>query len=232
MTRRKGVPKWATDLLVQLGCFNICGWQTALSPQGCQCVWSKGPGLFSKQNNPGAGNNQREERKNLQVHALVLTSLCFELDFANRVQDYRLMLFNRYLVLHCFSPWFPCSHQAGVDICSECTGKQAGASGRADRRIGWLHQNYLHNVCWTVGKTNLHIASCGGKALDPLESLSHQLPTCLLYIHILWLVLKHLAFILQHMSFIQALMHLSSQINVREELLIPLDTADLLMQVS
>lgn len=49
-----------------------------------------------------------------------------------------------------------------------------------------------------------------------LKALPNQLPTCLLYVHILWLVLKHPALALQHMSFLQALMHLSSQINVRE----------------
>lgn len=200
--------------------------------------WSKGPWVISWQNNPGdegnqeAGNNWREERKNLQAHTLALLLIGFKLGFADWVQGHRLMLFSHQPILHAFTPWFLCSHQAGVAACSKGTEKQVGAGSRAIRYIGWLHQNCLDNLCWTVSKTNVHSAFCRGKASDPLESLSHRPPTYLLYVHILWLVLKHLAFTLQHTSFLQALMHLSSQINVREELLTLLARAGLLMEVS
>lgn len=121
---------------------------------------------------------QSKRREEKLASALILAShwIGFKLGFANWVQGYGLMLFHYQPVSRCFSSWLPCSYQAGVETCSECTEQQVGAGGRADRHVGWLRQNYLDNVCWTVNKTNVHSAFCRGKALDCLKSLSHQPP--------------------------------------------------------
>lgn len=101
---------------------------------------------------------------------------------------------------------------------SKCTVTQAGEDGRAESH--WvvapelLGQFFFEQpVSTNMGFTLLFAVE---RFWILLKAFPNQPPTCLLYFHSLWLVLKHLVFALQRMSFLRALMHLSSQINVTE----------------
>lgn len=115
----KGVPKWASDRLVQLAsafvgvkllCLNkpanVCG------PKNLDYFKTKLSWGWGK----ARGRVRSEERENLQVCTLILASLWigFTWGFASWVQGCGLMLFNSQPVLCSFSLWFPCSHQAGA----------------------------------------------------------------------------------------------------------------------
>lgn len=130
----------------------------------------------------------------------------------------RLMLFHSQPVLCCFSLWFPCSHQAGaaawVSALWHKQEKMAGAESHWVVAPELLGQFFFEQpVSTDIGFTLLFAAE---RFWILLKAFPNQPPTCLLYVHSLWLVLKHLVFALQHMSFLRALMHLSSQINVTE----------------
>lgn len=152
----------STEHVVQLTCFSICGCQTALSQQGCFCVWSKGPWLFFL----GMSETRKlEERKTCKCVLLFL--LHFEWVLRGALLWADALQFPASAVL--FLPMISTLSPGWCCCLSKCTQKMTGQMPLgACARAAWTI------FLWTASKTNVHSAFFCRKVLEPLKSLSQS----------------------------------------------------------